>query len=237
MNLKSALALAPVAFLGLSIPSVGFAQDAASVETLKEEIRSISRETLGRRDNLAETRARLEPLVRQLSKFHAPASAEADLPLLEGAWKEIFSDDVEPEPPGFSTDRDAVYQVITSEGYFYNLANLKGFVSVLGSLRGKYEPAGDFLNIEFTRVSIRPRALGENESLTGLVAGLESGSVFTIVPPGGNRAPNGPVGAKGNIKNLYIDQDFRVATGSNFADGKLDLYVLDKVTTPVRYAQ
>lgn len=232
--MKLAFAFAPVAVLAFS--SVAHAQDAARVATLKEEIRTIARENLGRRDNLAETRARLEPLVQELAALHKPATAQDDLPVLAGAWKEIFSDDVEPEPPGFSTDRDATYQVVTDQGYFYNLSNLKGPITVLGVLRGKYEPASDFLNIEFTRVAIRPKALGENENLVELVDRLESGRAFTIVPPGNNKAPNGPVGAKGNIKNLYIDSDFRLATGSNFADGKFDLYVLDRVDTPVRYA-
>jgi hypothetical protein len=211
--------------------------DQARIEDLKSQIRGIAIENLERRDNLAETRARLEPLVKELSSFHRPENAAADLPLLEGAWKELFSDDVEPEPPGFGTDRDGVYQVITSEGYFYNFGNLIGFgpLRVLGVLRGEYKPVNDFLNIEFTKVSVRLNGLRENEDLDQLVADIESGAVSTIVPPGDSRAPNGPVGAQGNIRNIYIDSDFRVATGSNFADGIQDLFVLDKVTKSISY--
>lgn len=213
------------------------ADDASRIAELKAQIRAIAIENLGRRDNLAETRAIIEPLALELAKFHAPADAASDLPALEGAWKELFSDDVEPEPPGFSTVRDDVYQVITSKGYFYNFGNLDGPgpLKVLGVLRGQYTPVDDFLNIEFTKVSIRPRPLKEGEILMDVVEKLESGSMFSLVPPGDNKAPKGPVGAKGNIKNLFIDGDFRVATGSNFADGKYDLYVLDKVTTPISY--
>jgi PAP_fibrillin len=208
--------------LSLSGVSLAAFADDARVADLKSQV---------------ETRARIEPLAKELAALHAPANAQADLPALEGAWKEIFSDDVEPEPPGFSTDRDGVYQVITTQGYFYNFGNLKGPgpLRLLGVLRGKYTPEADFLNIEFTKVSIRPNALREGEILTDVVEKIEAGSTFTFVPPGGNRAPNGPVGANGNIKNLYIDEDFRIATGSNFADGKYDIYVLDKVTTPVTY--
>ena len=107
----------------------------------------------------------------------------------------------------------------------------------MGVLRGQYKPAGDFLNIEFTRVAIRPNALSDKENLADLAQRIETGKAFTVVPPGNNRAPRGPVGAQGNIRNIYIDSDFRVATGSNIADGVQDLYVLDKVTTPVRYAE
>ena len=232
MNIKTiALGLAATAF------STAALADDARIAELKAQVRAISLQNLGNRDNLSATRATLEPLVQELAKFHSPASAEADLGLTAGAWKEIFSDDVEPEPPGFKTDRDGVYQVITSEGYFYNFGNLNGPgpLKLLGVLRGVYTPTADFLNIEFTKVTIRPRPLREGEILTDLVEKLEAGDVFTISPPGDNKFPKGPVGAKGNIKNLFIDGDFRVATGSNFADGKFDMYVLDKVTTPVQY--
>jgi hypothetical protein len=221
----------------LASPAAIQAQDNSRIEVLKQEIREIALQNLGNRDNLEETRAMLNPLVDELAGYHTPLSAEEDLPSLEGAWKEIYSDDVEPEPPGFKTDRDSTYQVITREGYFYNLANLKGVITVLGVLRGQYKPAGDFLNIEFTKVAIRPSALSDKENLVDLAQRIETRKAFTIVPPGNNKAPRGPVGAQGNIRNIYIDADFRVATGSNFADGVEDLYVLDKVTTPVRYAQ
>lgn len=211
--------------------------DASRISELKSQIRSIAIENLGRRDNLEQTRALIEPLALELAKYHNPADAAADVPALEGAWKELFSDDVEPEPPGFSTVRDEVYQVITSNGYFYNFGNLAGPgpLKVLGVLRGEYTPAEDFLNIEFTKVSIRARPLRSGELLMDVVEKIEAGSMATFTPPGDNRAPRGPVGAKGNIRNLFIDSDFRVATGSNFADGKYDLYILDKVTTPVSY--
>jgi hypothetical protein len=234
MQKAAAFSLISSAFLSLTTFSTASASPERIAE-IKSEIRKIALENLGRRDNLAETRSQLEPLVQEISQFHSPAAAQDDVALLEGAWKELFSDDVEPEPPGFRTDRDSVYQVITTQGYFYNLANLKGPISVLGILRGAYTPAEDYLNIEFTKVSIRPQALRENENLVELVSQIEPGSTFTVVPPGNNKAPNGPVGAKGNIRNLYIDGDFRVATGSNFADGKMDIYILDKVTKPVRY--
>jgi hypothetical protein len=211
-------------------------QNAERIDFLKGSLRKIATDNLGNRDNLASIRAQLEPMAQELASFYTSPGLEAEIPTLTGAWKEIFSDDVEPEPPGFSTDRDQTFQVITDKGYFYNLANLKGFVTVLGVLRGVYTQASDnFLNIEFTKVSIRPKGLKPEENLDGLVSSLESGETFTIAPPGDNRAPKGPVGAKGNIKNIYLDSNFRVATGSNFADGKYDLYILDKVTTPVKY--
>jgi len=242
--MKNFLRSVTFAAAGVAIASTGvctsaFADDvsdAARIAELKASLRSIARENLGRRDNLPETRAKLDPLVNELAAFHKPADATADLPALVGAWKEIFSDDVEPERPGLKNDRDTVYQVITDRGVFYNFSDLTaGPLSVLGVLRGVYTPAADFLNIEFTKVSFRPFALRNNDNLVSLVDNLEEGRVFTLTPPGDSRFPNGPVGAKGNIKALYLDGDFRVATGSNFADGKFDLYLLDRVTTPIRY--
>ena len=205
------------------------------IAELKKEIRSIAIENIGKKELRTQLREQLQPLVDELGAFHTPANAEADLPLLEGAWKEIFSDDVEPEPPGFGTDRDSVYQVVTKDGYFYNLSNLKGIITVAGVLRGEYKPAGDFLNIKFTKVSVRLQKLDSKTELFPFVQDLESGKLGSIVPPGNNKAPNGPVGAEGNIRNIYIDQDFRIATGENFADGIKDLFVLDKVTNAIEY--
>jgi hypothetical protein len=224
-------------FVGaISLPTMAIANPERIAE-LKQQMRSIAIENLGRRDNLADSRSQLEPLATELATFTTAKLAEDDLPALVGAWKEIFSDDVEPEPPGFKTDRDGTYQIITDKGYFYNFGELKGPgpLRFLGVLRGVYSPAEEFLNIEFTKVSVRLSGLKATENLTELVTKIESGKEFTIVPPGSNKFPKGPVGAKGNIRNLYIDSDFRVATGSNFADGKYDLYVLDKVTKPIRY--
>lgn len=216
------------------IPTGAFA-DAERLTELKEQIREIAIANIGNLEDKAETRALLEPLVEELSTYHSPAQATDDLELLEGAWKELFSDDEEPEPPGFRTDRDTVYQVVTKEGYFYNLSNLQGFITVSGILRGEYTPAGEYLNITFTDVSTRLQKLADGLELFPFVQGIESGKIGTITPPGNNTAPNGPVGARGNIRNIYIDEDFRVATGENFADGIVDLFVLDKVDFAVRY--
>jgi hypothetical protein len=83
----------------LASPAAIQAQDNSRIEILKQGIRDIALQNLGNRDNLKETRAMLNPLVDELSGYHTPLSAEQDLPSLEGAWKEIYSDDVEPEPP------------------------------------------------------------------------------------------------------------------------------------------
>ena len=223
-----------LAFAICSLSSIAFSY-APRVEELKQEIRKIASENIGNVGAISETRAKLQPLADELGQYHSPASAADDIQLLEGAWKQVFSDDREPQPPGFKTDLDTVYQVITKDGYFYNLCDLKGFITVSGILRGEYKPVGDFLNIEFTKVSVKLGGLSETAELNSFVRDIEAGRVKTIVPPGSNQAPKGPVGARGNIRNIYIDEDFRVATGQNFADGKVDLYVLDKVNFPTRY--
>lgn len=223
-----------LAFTICSLSSVAFS-DSTRIEELKQQIRKIAIENIGNFDSIAETRARLQPLADEIGQYHNPISAEDDIELLAGSWKQLFSDDKEPEPPGFKTDRDTVYQVITKDGYFYNLCDLKGLITVAGILRGEYKPAGDFLNIQFTKVSVKLTGLSEKVDLNTLVKDIESGKLKTIIPPGTNQAPKGPVGARGNIKNIYIDSNFRIATGQNFADSKVDLYVLEKVDFPTRY--
>lgn len=234
---KSSLAVISCALgAGLGLAQLAHAQ--VSSESIKSEIMEIALENFDRRDNLAETRKQLEPLVNQLievSNYQAAPAVE-ELAITSGAWKEIFSDDIEPDPPGFTTDRDGVYQIVTPDGYFYNLGELRGpfGVRAVGILRGEYEDAGEFLNIEFTDVSVRLGRIDRVGNLVDFIEGIESGSIRTLPTPGDNRVPNGPVGARGEIKNLYIDDTMRIATGQNFADGTMDLYVLIRVDQPTR---
>jgi hypothetical protein len=230
------LALAAAATLSPAAASANqqAACDQAQIAELKEQILSIARANNGRRDNLPEVRAQLDPLVAQLASTRAPVTAEQDLPVTVGAWKEIWSDDVEPEPPGFVLDRDTVYQIVTPFGYFYNVAERVSPQGqrATGLLRGQYSSMDEYLGIEFTAVGVRFAPLGD-AVLYDLALGFENGTEPYLVPPGDN-AP--PVGARGRIRNLYIDQEIRIATGRNLADGRDDLYVLVRTERPFRVA-
>ena len=208
---------------------------AAQIEDLKSQILDIAYANYGSRENLINVRASIQPLVDQLAAFRTPTNAIDDLKALEGSWLQVWGDDVEPEPPGGSIQYKQTYQVISSKGYFYNLSDIKfGPFTVKGILRGKYEDKGEYLGIEFTRVGVQLGGLNKNRNLVEYVEAIEAGNERLIGQPGGGQAPNGPVGQQGRLKNLYIDDNFRVSTGFNLRDSKQDIFVLVRTEKPVK---
>lgn len=196
---------------------------------LKSEIVSVARSYAGQDDKLVEARTTLDPLVKAIAKYNVEKTAADQLPLLVGAWKEIWSDEREPAPPGFAIDRLQVYQVIDPNGFFYNFADTTTpFGPGVGILRGKYEPrSGVALNIEFTASKFRTESLAPGANLVDLVASVEAEGPSTASPD----KPQGPVGVKGILENVYVDQDLRVAIERDPAENVRALFILER--TPV----
>ena len=213
--------------LSLSSPSLWAAT--SRVEILKEQIIEVARSYAGQDDKLVEARQTLDPLVKKLASYNQATTAAEQLPELVGAWKEIWSDEREPTPPGFSIDRSQVYQVIDANGFFYNFADTTTpFGQGVGILRGIYAPReGVALNIEFTASKFRVGPLAPGADLTALVADVESEVPSASSPD----KPNGPVGVKGILENVYVDKDFRVSIEKDPELNVRALFVLEK--TPV----
>ncbi len=218
----------------------------ADVLDAKAQIRQIALANIDRSDNWQEVRTQLEPSIQRLVAFYGARPLEQKLGVVAGAWRQIWSDFPYMSAGPISMDSRQVYQVVTKDGYYYNLGNNKalGILPLTGVLRGAYEPDGDKLTIRFTRVGFRLGHLDQSRDLNDLVGGLESGKDYVIPIPGGGAAPNGPVNVSGKLKNLYADEDLRIDIGSQdaFVDeqgkerltGVKDRYfVLDRVTTPV----
>ena len=176
----------------------------------------------------------LQPLVDELKSYYPYRTVKQELPQLARTWKEVFSSDCEPEPPGFKTNRDHSYQTIFKDGQFVNQAELIGplGVKVTGMLRAKYTTDGNELSLEFDKVTARPGGFRKTESLTELADKSRKGDLIQFDVSFGRTAPEGPVGAKGRIKNVYLDDDIRIAVGSNLADGIQDLYILTPANLP-----
>ena len=199
---------------------------------IKSKIKEISYEYQGRLDNRPEVRNLLAPLVRELVLLNPTSTKEQELKNLQGAWYQIWSDDYEPDRPGTQKDSSQIYQVVTDKGYFYNLAEVlvDGKTTFTGILRGEYKQGNSGLNIEFVRTGIRTGGLPDDLTVQQFIQGVEEGSIDYIE----NKDavfPRGPIGQKGLLINIYLDDTFRVAIGSNNTDGTFDLYVLEKVDT------
>jgi hypothetical protein len=227
---------------------------------LKARVRRIASENTLKTDDAsrASARAQINPFIADLARLYKtpPATQELSTGGFAGTWKQLWSDDFRPAPPGAPAgDPASIFQVVTPKGYFYNFSNLvvptpPGAPKVvIGSfLRGAYTletPTAHVLDIVFTRVGGLPSALPDSKGLGDLVEAIESGRVAGAGgPPGGVGGPPagaggrpagpppgaGPVGVKGKIQNLYLDADLRIALGGTSEQQFNKVYVLERVT-------
>lgn len=198
------------------------------IAALKSQVISIATENQENLTNLAEVRAQLEPLVAELASLQE-LSAEESLERKVGSWQQLWTDDADDLKSNnlfVSVDRKQTYQVVLKDGVFYNVSVLKLPFGIRFSafLEGAYAPSDDVLALEFKSLSLR---LGGLSDVTNAVEKANQNELRGLVPfPGGAKRPNGPVGVKGEIKSVFIDQDLRVDYGQNLDDGVLDLFVL-----------
>jgi hypothetical protein len=140
-----------------------------------------------------------------------------------------------------------VYQVVSEDGYYYNLGDSTSFyfLGTTGVLRGEWQSAGSKLNIRFTDVGYRFGRLRRGTDLVSLSESLESGETSTIGIPGGGKAPRGPIGVSGTLETLYVDADLRVERGTQspvYDDAGNEVqagigakfFILDRVSVPVK---
>jgi PAP_fibrillin len=220
---------------------------AAELARTKAALREIANANTTRTDNYAQVRAQVQPLVDKLAKHFGVRPASAKLPLIKGAWKQSWSD-FPFMMNGFNKmDLNQVYQVVSEDGYYYNLGDSTAFffLGTTGVLRGAYTTNGTKLNIEFTNVGFKFGRLSKSRDLVSYASAFEAGTTTSIGIPGGGRAPKGPVGIKGTLETLYADADLRIERGTQTAftdeSGAVlipgigeKIFLLDRVTMPVK---
>lgn len=195
---------------------------------LKSQIIAIATTNQEDLTNLANVRAQLDPLVAELAGLQS-LSAEESLERKVGSWQQLWTDDADDLKSNnlfVTVDRKQTFQVVRNDGIFYNVSVIKLPLGLRFSafLEGAYAPAGDVLSLEFKSLRLRIGGLGD---VTGTVEKAVNNELIGLVPfPGGAKRPNGPVGVKGEIKTVFIDEDLRVDYGKNLDDGILDLFVL-----------
>ena len=230
-----------------SIESNEGALSAAQVSALKAQIRAICLPNIDRLDNLPQVRAQLDPLVQRLRAHFGTKPATEKLKLVKGAWREIWTDQPYPMNSFVSMDYKQIYQVVSDQGYYWNLGDDKliGFIGATGALRGKYVPNGSKIELEFTKSGFRFGRLAAGTDLVKLATDIEQGRTSILGIPGGGKAPNGPIGIKGSLETLYVDGDLRIDVGNQYdfkdASGKVvtpgvsnRLFVLNRVSIPVK---
>lgn len=204
---------------------------------LKKQIIQISEQNMNRLDNFSVIRKKLDPLVKKLGQLQS-LTPEDSKKLKVGVWKQLWTDDADDLRANnrFQTaERDQTYQVVFADGVFYNLTVINTPIGpASGFLRGIYEQnkkAPEYLDLRFTSLRLKKGGLpSSSNDILDLTLDVENGYQKTFsLPFGFDKYPNGPVGAKGDIKTVYIDQFLRIDVGRNQADQVEDLFVLIKL--------
>ncbi len=206
----------------------------------KARLRAICNPNMTRTDNLDAVRADVDPIVEKLARHFGKRTAAQKLPLVAGAWRQIWSDFPYPMAPFVTMDLAQVYQVVSPDGHYWNLGDSRalGFIGITGVLRGRYELDGARLNIAFTDSGFRFGRLAAGADLVDYARDLEEGDKTYLGLPGG-----GPVGISGTLETVYVDGDLRIDRGTQDEvrndDGSVKrpaigskLFILDRVQTP-----
>ena len=155
----------------------------------------------------------IKPLVDALVGLSEKKSEADKKDLIIGGWRNVWSY----RNFGLNTNYDQVYQIVSEDGYYYNFSEIAlGKVKFSGFLRGKYEDAGDKLRIEFTSNKIKFGFYEEGTDIVELIESFEAGEIRALSIPG-------PIGIKGDLVNLYVDDTLRIVTGRTDGGGVEDL--------------
>jgi hypothetical protein len=195
------------------------AQRKSRVKALKTSILKIaeaaSNTQCDQDDNYPEITKLLSQLTNELVSL-TPAQTEAEkLPKVAGGWKQVWANLDSSSPDCISADD--IYQVVFAEGYYWNISkNISSTGEAGGFLRGKYEVTDNFLAIEFTDIAVSPTYFSTGTDLVDLATRAEQ-KEFIALPP------NVPVGVKGELYNVYVDDTLRIVTGNDdLDDGQSD---------------
>ena len=195
-----------------------------------------------RADNLADVQAQLEPLIAQLAAWYNTNRPANEVQLTQRAWKSVWYQNavIDENSYGaigrvaFGIDRDAVYQVVR-DGYYYNvteafISSPRGATGLQNYLKGAYtlgnlatsnnvgRPKLNVVKLKFVASRGKWGGFNEGDDLNRLVDGVENKTTRTLRVPG-------PIGITGELWNVYLDQDLRVARGTQ-PNAPDSLYVL-----------
>lgn len=160
-------------------------------------------------DNLEPVRASINELVEQLVDL-VPERTEAEkLEQVTGAWRQVWSDASLTDLPGVCIEAEHMYQVVSPEGYYYNIsqARLLG-LEFMSYIRGTYTVEENFLATEVANNFFSGDIPAPGTDLERLARRAEDGRISRarFVPPL-------PInGDTGRMANVYVDDDLRIVT-------------------------
>jgi hypothetical protein len=220
----------------------------ADLVAVRGQIVSICQSNTLRVDNINQVQSQIEPLIARLASWYNTNRPANEVQMTQRSWKSIWYQNAVIDENSYGAvgrvaygiDRDAVYQVVR-DGYYYNVtgslvSSPRGSAALQSFLKGDYtlgnvatyanagQPKLNVVNLKFVASRAKWGALTNGLDLNQLVAGVENKTVCTYRVPG-------PIGITGELWNVYLDQDIRIARGTqpNAPDSIYVLLQTDKV--------
>jgi hypothetical protein len=186
------------------------------------------------------SRLYMASLIQDLKKI-APAASFAEKQKLSiGAWQEVWSDARNPNPPGQKILRPNVFQVLFEDGKGFNFGvrsiTLPTGAEVIATsvieLSFEKDATKEQLNVTFEKTYTKPGNLSAEASILDLAKSVKEGTRPDVGADPERRFPRGPVGAKGPLELVYVDEEIRISQGANVFSGVVDTFVLTRVEDP-----
>lgn len=212
---------------------VGHSAAAAdSISQLKQEIKSLAWANIDQPQNNEAVRAQLEGFVQRLKAVAPPVTEERIVQFSPGGWQQIWSDEQNMDPPGApKRDLRQIYQVVNGAGWGFNfgLRELAPNQYTTFALQVVASVSGDLQTTEITKAFSNSRRLENGEDLIQLSNSIYAGN-SEFVERNAGRFPRGPIGAKGVLQLLFIDEELKIGTSPNVYNGKIEMFVMERTS-------
>ena len=215
-----------IAFTMIAFITLGFSsrlnadeQELYSSSSLTAQIIAIAEDNISKIEMSAITQSRLQHFITALLEITPVKTEKAKSEEVAGAWRQLWTN------TSFSatTNYQQVYQVVSKEGYYYNISEtIINDVSFTSFLRGKYRPEGNQLEILFTTNTTRYGFYPEGTSLVGLVNDFEKGVIPNVQIPS-------PSTTKEFMANVYVDDRLRIVIGGEDIQNKPNIFIFERI--------
>jgi len=185
----------------------------------KEEIVADIKSLCLSKDSDCEKRSKFINLIDELKAVTNYSEIQISYPVnkVAGAWKQLWTDQKYPVPKFLKLDPNRIFQVVSKDGFYWNLSDIWAFgvIPITGCLRGKYEKiyGSPTLEVEFTKNGFRLFTLPSGNIIEFMNL-VETGKKWILSLSG--KAPKGPIGIKGILTSIYVDDQIRIDMGTQY---------------------
>jgi hypothetical protein len=211
----------------------------------REEIISHIKTTCKSKEDIKIVREQLNTLIDELKLSTNYPEIQITYPVekVEGAWRQLWTDQEYPIPSFLKLDPERIFQVVSKDNHYWNLSDIWAFgiIPLSGCLRGKYEKlmGSPTVQVEFTKNGSRLFTLPSG-NIVEYAKLIELGKKW-ILSFGKGTPPKGPIGIQGLLTSIYVDDEIRIDGGAqiDYKNEKNEvivegftgtLFILEKVT-------